>query len=279
MGNPPSPGTVGVGADADPPTLHAVQSGSGPPVVLLHGVAGSHRVFDLLAPFLEPHRTVVRVDLLGYGNSPTPVGRYTPRRHVESVRATLRQAGIRGPVDVVGLSMGAILALELAATWPDEVASLVGIGFPYYATEAAARAGLAHNPWTRLAVRHPRMAPMVLRPVWFAGRHALRVMPRGALYTREMMADALLARPVAFESTVRNSMVRHRTDPALAAGGDRPRLFLHGSEDRWVAPGDVARALAPYPRSRLHVVDGGVHNLAVAAPGPTARLILEALAP
>jgi len=58
--------------DSDPYLLHCVTSGSGPPMVLIHGVAGSHMVWDRIVPLLEPHFTVIRMDLLGYGRSPKP---------------------------------------------------------------------------------------------------------------------------------------------------------------------------------------------------------------
>src|ERR1700728_2777361 len=100
--------------DSERSILHAVASGTGPPMVLIHGVAGSHMVWDRLVPLLEPHFTVVRVDLLGYGHSPRPDGPCTPARHVSAVRRTLAQRELAPPYVIVGLSMGANLMLEYA---------------------------------------------------------------------------------------------------------------------------------------------------------------------
>ena len=49
--------------DTDPYLLHSVTSGSGsgPPLVLIHGVAGSQKVWDRVVPLLEPHATVIRI--------------------------------------------------------------------------------------------------------------------------------------------------------------------------------------------------------------------------
>src|ERR1700689_2434487 len=96
------------------------KSGSGPTLVLIHGVAGSQLVWDPLVPLLEGARTVVRLDLMGYGRSPRPSGPCTPQNHVAAIRATLREAGLDPPYSLVGLSMGSNLALAYGCTWPDE---------------------------------------------------------------------------------------------------------------------------------------------------------------
>ena len=58
--------------------IHVVEDGhhAGPPIVLLHGFAGSLHWFDRLAPLLAPERHVIRVDLLGHGGSEKPASGY-----------------------------------------------------------------------------------------------------------------------------------------------------------------------------------------------------------
>jgi pimeloyl-ACP methyl ester carboxylesterase len=153
--------------------LHTVTSGSGPPLALIHGVAGSSMVWDRIVPLLEPYFTVVRFDLLGYGHSPKPRITYSPLRHVTAIRRTLAQLGIAAPSAFVGLSMGSNLMLEYARSWPDEVLDMVAIGFPFYPSEAAARVGLRHNPWTRMALQHPILARVVVPSAWFVGRRTV----------------------------------------------------------------------------------------------------------
>jgi pimeloyl-ACP methyl ester carboxylesterase len=266
------------GADSDPYVLHTVVSGSGPPLVLIHGVAGSHMVWDRLVPLLEAHSTVVRVDLLGYGHSPKPHVAYSPHRHVAAIRRTLAERGLVGPFDVVGLSMGANLVLEYARRWPEEVHGLIGIGFPYYSSEASARFGLRHNVWTRLALQYPVPSRVVIPLVWSMARLTPGLFSRNSnIYTGAMAKDALRASYRAFESSLLHCMVHNRLDEPLAASGTRRRLFVHGGDDQWATADDVRAALAPYPDSELHVVDGAPHNLAVAEPDRTADLILTYL--
>ncbi|HXW38960.1 MAG TPA: alpha/beta fold hydrolase, partial [Acidimicrobiales bacterium] len=219
------------------PLLHMVERGRGPRLVLVHGVAGSHMVWDDITPYLEAHFTLTTIDLLGYGHSPRPRIEYTPAVHVEAIRRTLRRAGIDAPYTLVGLSMGADLALEFARRWPAEVTVLIGIGFPYFANEAEARIALQHNGWIRLTLRHPWLAAVATPTVWWLGRHtAWLFKARSTMYSPPVAADALRASYFAFRSSLYNCMVHYRQDAALDASGEMRRLFIHGDDDQWAGP-------------------------------------------
>jgi len=101
--------------------------GSGPAVLLLHGFTGRGATWTTLAARLRRvgHRTVV-VDLLGHGRSDAPAdpARYAVARQADDLLALLDRLGTR-PADVVGYSMGARIALRLAADHPDAVRRLV----------------------------------------------------------------------------------------------------------------------------------------------------------
>jgi pimeloyl-ACP methyl ester carboxylesterase len=103
-----------------------VTTGTGPPLVLVHGVAGSHRVFDLLMPTLEEHFQVLRLDLLGYGHSPKPHHGYGPDDHLGAIHQTIERSGLPKPFVALGLSMGVNLVLHYARRWPSELAGLIG---------------------------------------------------------------------------------------------------------------------------------------------------------
>ncbi len=194
-------------------------------------------VWDEISPALEPYFTLTSVDLLGYGHSPKPRTEYTPALHVETIRRTLRRAGIDPPYTLVGLSMGANLVLEFARRWPDEVSGLIGIGFPYYPSEEVARAALQHNIWIRLTLRHPIVAAVATPVIWRVGRHTVGLFPNHSmLYSPPVAADALRARYFAFRSSLFNCMVHFRQDDVLEASGKMRRLFIHGDDDQWAGP-------------------------------------------
>src|ERR1700754_2581639 len=53
-------------------TIHGVRGGSGPPLLLLHGIPETHLMWHKVAPRLAEHYTVVATDLRGYGDSGKP---------------------------------------------------------------------------------------------------------------------------------------------------------------------------------------------------------------
>ena len=126
---------------------------SGPPVVLLHGLVASGvywgATYDRLA---DGHRLVVP-DLLGFGGSPRPACGYGPDDHVEAVRSCLDDLGITEPAVIGAHSLGALIALRLAASHPDRVAAIVAFGPPLYPDAPAARAHIASTgPMGRLFI-------------------------------------------------------------------------------------------------------------------------------
>ncbi len=112
--------------DLDGPYHYADYGGDGPPMVLLHGIGGSHINWMLVAPALAERFHVYALDEIGFGF--TPVGRrdskfLTQARYVDRFIAEV--AG--GPALVMGHSMGGVIGMILAARYPTAVAGLVPI--------------------------------------------------------------------------------------------------------------------------------------------------------
>ncbi|MGC4109948.1 MAG: alpha/beta hydrolase [Nocardioides sp.] len=120
----------------------AAWSGTGAPVLAIHGITSSSRSWPFLADALD--QPVFAPDLRGRGRSnglPGPVGMV---QHAEDCAAVVEAIGAT-PVVVVGHSMGGFVATVLAARRPELVRALVlvdgGLPFPA-ADEAATLAGL-----------------------------------------------------------------------------------------------------------------------------------------
>ena len=92
--------------------------GAGRPVVLLHGLASTCRIWDLVAPILARDFSVIAVDQRGHGDSGTPDHGYDFASVSGDAAALLEGRGIERPV-LVGHSWGADVALELAVARPD----------------------------------------------------------------------------------------------------------------------------------------------------------------
>ncbi|ORA31645.1 3-oxoadipate enol-lactonase [Mycobacterium aquaticum] len=104
--------------------VHAVVTGSGPAVVLSNSLGSTHRMWDAQIAELEQHFTVVRYDTRGHGASPVPEGPYTIDDLADDVVVLLDRLGIERS-HIVGLSLGGMTAMRLAARNPERVARMV----------------------------------------------------------------------------------------------------------------------------------------------------------
>ncbi|MEJ3749716.1 alpha/beta hydrolase [Actinomycetes bacterium KLBMP 9797] len=113
--------------------LAYADSGVGePPLLLVHGWGGDHRVWEPI-PFAG-HR-VIAVDLRGHGRSPVPDSGYRPTDLAGDLAHLVATLGV-GPVVAVGHSMGAQVVTALAVEHPALVRALVVID-PAYGADAA----------------------------------------------------------------------------------------------------------------------------------------------
>jgi pimeloyl-ACP methyl ester carboxylesterase len=258
--------------------LNVSIEGKGQPLILIHGVAGSLHIWDPIVDELSKDYRIVRMDLLGYGHSPKPHVVYTPLTHVTAIRDTLIQKGIQPPYTLIGLSMGVSLALEYAARWPEEVSGFIGIGFPYYPNEVTAKKGLHNNTWTRLTIEHTFLAQIIIPTIWGLARHG--ILPAESfsrIYSPLMARETMLNPYYVFKSSVWNTMVRNPQTKLLKESGSMKRLFIHGTDDVWASPADVAAAIEPYKKSELKIIQNKAHNLVVLEPKLTTKYIKQYL--
>jgi pimeloyl-ACP methyl ester carboxylesterase len=94
-------------------TLAATRTGTGPPLLLLHGIGSARQDWATLLPLLTPDFDVLAVDLPGHGGSAPVDGRPTIGALTDALEADLDARGL-DTVHVYGNSLGGRLALELA---------------------------------------------------------------------------------------------------------------------------------------------------------------------
>jgi pimeloyl-ACP methyl ester carboxylesterase len=98
--------------------------GSGPALLLLHGITNSSETWRHVAPRLAERFTVIAPDLLGHGESATPRGDYSLGAHASGVRDLLTALGTER-VTVVGHSLGGGIAMQFAYQFPERCERLV----------------------------------------------------------------------------------------------------------------------------------------------------------
>ncbi|QFU94550.1 alpha/beta fold hydrolase [Amycolatopsis sp. YIM 10] len=220
------------------------RTGSGEPLVLIHGVGHRRQAWAPVVPLLAPHREVISVDVPGFGESPMSDKPFTLENGIEAMAEFFAEQGLDRP-HVAGNSMGGLFALGLGQR------GLVR------SVTALSPAGL----WTRRQQLH---ALRVLR----AHRRAAQRMPAGIARRlaaspagRRAMVGLIVAKPARLAAEVVLDDMRAFASapgfaPAIAAGrdirfdgrvADVPVTIAWGQYDRIVFPPRVAelRRIAP----------------------------------
>lgn len=105
-------------------------------VVLIHGIGSSSAMWDDVVAGLPENVEVLTIDLLGFGKSSRPAWAiYNAKTQARSVIATLLKVAPRGRIILVGHSLGALVAVEVAKRYPLLVRSLVLCSPPFYQTD------------------------------------------------------------------------------------------------------------------------------------------------
>lgn len=102
-------------------------------ILFIHGIGDKGRAWDEVIAKLPKNIKVITVDLLGFGQSPSPSWAvYSARTQARSVLATFLKLRLRGPIIIVGHSLGALVAVDVARRYPLIVRSLILCSPPFY---------------------------------------------------------------------------------------------------------------------------------------------------
>jgi len=246
--------------------LEVLREGVGEAVALLPGFGSDVSSFALQIPALAEHFEVVGINPRGVGASDAPeLPVYEVGRAADDVAAVLA-----GPAHVVGASLGAATAIELALRHPERVRSLTLIT-PFVTASARLRA--VASAWTRAtAEASPATLAALLAP-WLFGEALLADEKRLALTLRGL-AQAIPRAPAAtLERTAAGLERWSKTRAGALAGIQAPTLVLAGGND--LLTPDAAAVAAAIPGARFEAQPGCGHALAVEAAERVSALIVE----
>ncbi|MHC1730025.1 MAG: alpha/beta fold hydrolase [Syntrophobacteraceae bacterium] len=105
-------------------TLYYEINGEGQPLLFIHGLGLSTRDWEKQVDFFSRHYRVVTYDIRGHGRSEKPLGPYSIRQFADDATAFIQSLSI-APVHIVGLSMGGMIAFQMAVSTPELVKTLV----------------------------------------------------------------------------------------------------------------------------------------------------------
>jgi pimeloyl-ACP methyl ester carboxylesterase len=229
-------------------------AGSGPPVVLIHGMVNSSRHWEDVARRLASDYTVIAPDLIGHGDSATPRGDYSLGAHAAAIRDLLAVIGIERAT-IVGHSLGGGVAMQFFYQFPQRTERLVLVSSGGLGREVSPLLRAAALPGVTGV-----LALLAHRGV-IAGleRAAARLRERGSSRAVYLAAIARALRPLeepgarkAFVHTLRSVIDVHgqrvsardrlyllERFPTVIVWGERDRTIPleHGRETRDLIPG------------------------------------------
>jgi pimeloyl-ACP methyl ester carboxylesterase len=244
--------------------LHYVHAGEGPPLVFLHGVLGSHKVWADLAAELAHEYTVIVPDLFGHGASDKHKGDYSLSAHAASVRDVVSALGL-GPVTIIGHSLGGGISLQFSYLFPERVDALVlvasgGLGrevsFLLRAPTMPGSEWLLPVIANRFARHQGNTLSTALKMVGFKGGPDVAEIWHGF----ESLVDGEARR--AFLATIRSvvgpdgqRISAKEILPAISV----PTLLVWGARDRLIPKSHAEEAVNLIPDARLVVFERGGH--------------------
>jgi pimeloyl-ACP methyl ester carboxylesterase len=245
-----------------PYKLTLIDEGSGAPVVLLHGLAASGKLWLPLIPLLTSKHRVLVPDLLGFGASPSPDwNSYDVEQHARMVVATLKKQGVRHSATLVGHSMGCLVATHIAARYPKLVKHLVLYEPPLFADDPEYR---SH------AKRRQRyfafFAYVASHPQWaFTQSYLMRI-------ARKVIGLSIDQNTwIPFERSLRNTIMQQVAYDELRAI-KVPTDIVHGRLDFVVVRTEVQAMFVANEHIKLHTVTE-MHGLSVRSARYLARLL------
>jgi pimeloyl-ACP methyl ester carboxylesterase len=259
--------------ESDRLRLHYVVYGdeSKPPLLLVHGGNDHARSWDFVAARLTDRYAVYAPDLRGHGDSEWQSGgAYLISSYVADL-AGLIEAIDRGPVQIVGHSLGGCVSLEYAISFPERVSKLVSIE-GLHSVSSFDRPGLSQSEQTRLYVeeieefsrRKPRRYPSLeaaeermsegnhrLSPkmVRHLTQHAVRRQVGGS-YVWKYDNNVRMMRPL---SPTLDDAKR------LWQSLRTPTLVVSGSEGYWSKLSYRDEMIRAVPGARVVVLEGAGH--------------------
>ena len=247
--------------------INYIEAGSGPTVILLHGLGGSSQVWQFnIGPLAEKYHVVVP-DQIGFGKSDKPLVNYRIRTYVDFLDQFCKQLKIERAT-LVGNSMGGWIAAMFTAAFPDRVDKLVLVDAAGYAPpkDLDTRVFFGLNPTTR---------------------EGMKVLVAKVFYNKAFLTDAAIDQAIAARLAAGDGYTINSITESIIRGEDflddivktikRPTLIVWGRQDGLVSLADGERFNKDIAGSKLVVVDQCGHVPNVEKPGEFNAALLKFL--
>jgi len=242
--------------------------GAGPPVVLVHGLGSCVRDWDRQIPAFAAHHTVIAVDLRGHGESGKPAGPYSMARFAADVARVLETLAV-GPAHIVGLSLGGMVAFQLAVDAPQYVKSLAIVNSAPEVIPRSVREWLALKArvWGLRLLGLPKFAERIA---------AMNFPDPGQAAERRALAARIAANDVAAYRASTRAIVGWSVADRISS--IRCPVLVVTADHDYTPVAHKERYAAKMPRARVAVIERSRHVTPIDQTEVFNRVVLEFLA-
>lgn len=239
--------------------------GSGPLLVLIHGITSSSATWDLVLPRLARHYTVLAPDLLGHGHSDKLRGDYSVGAHANTIRDLLDRLGYDN-ASFVGHSLGGGVALQFKYQYPQRIERLVLVAPGGFGREVSLLLRAASLPGSG-----PVLALAAWRPIVEAGTLLTQALSRFGIHGNTDLEEIGRAYALLADRASRRAFI-HTLRSVVDYGGQRvsalercgstdriPSLIVWGEDDRVVPARQGMNAHQTMPYIHLKVFKHSGH--------------------
>lgn len=215
-------------------------------VIFLHGIGNSGQAWKSVVDKIDDQDVrLIALDLLGFGESPAPDwGVYDVHEHAKSVERTLFYLDVKPPYILVGHSLGALIAIEIAKTQSDKVSQLILCSPPFYKSANGSKKLIIDEAYRRLYRRISQ------KPDSIRGLSKLNQKLVNKYFDQNSVGTG------AFRSTLEASIVNQTSlDDAIAL--QIPTEIIYGRLDPIVIKANLTQLVRTNPHTKLRETLGG----------------------
>jgi len=232
--------------------LYWEEHGTGDPLLLIMGLGASLEAWDRIAPALAKNYRTILFDNRGVGRSDVPPGPYSLETMADDAAAVLDAAGVPS-AHVMGISMGGMIAQELALRHPSRVRKLI-LGCTSCGGREAVRADAEVAAALKARATMPREQAMWMMAPFIYDASTPRARIEEDFRSRLSANGSNEGYAAQYQGILAWSGTHARL-----AGLKTPTLVIHGDSDRLVPPGNgrvIARAI---PGAKLLMLPNASH--------------------
>jgi pimeloyl-ACP methyl ester carboxylesterase len=252
--------------------INYYEDGSGPNLVLLHGMFGDYLDWEPVLGLLARRFHIVAPDLPGFGESGKPDVAYTGEFFVEKLDGFFAALGLK-EIILAGNSFGGQIAMLYALRHPEKVSQLVLVDSGGFREVPEAERAMARTMLSRenLLAMPPAMIPLIFSKVF---------VKESAEKERYMAKQAAKLKAADYPEYVRAVVGSIELSMATNLLEELPKikcpvLLLSGKEDSVVPPEQAEEAARRLPRATLQIMEGCGHMPQLEDPGEFARRVAE----